>query len=131
MNPDFHKTADHTIYTMIHPDGDHTVAFHVYKDHVEIRSSMGPSRVSLEEARKAWKELVRRGFTLSNKSVVHDMEKFHNVRRKEERNKKVMKSISDSMDKYIKKIHHNDFQEMRVNPKKLYTDNWDNYALQA
>tara|TARA_R110002020_G_scaffold289951_3_gene505421 strand:+ start:2001 stop:2297 length:297 start_codon:yes stop_codon:yes gene_type:complete len=88
MNPDFHNIADCTIYTSIHPDGDHTVAFHVYKNEVIIKSSMGPSRVSLDEARKAWKELVRRGFTLSNKSVVHNMEKFHNVKRKQERNKK-------------------------------------------
>ncbi len=114
MNPDFHKTADHTIYTMIHPDGDHTVAFHVYKDHVEIRSSMGPSRVSLEEARKAWKELFRRGFTLSNKSVVHDMKKFNRAKRRQE--------------KELQAVHHySDLQEMRVNPKDYYK----NYALEA
>ena len=114
MNPDFHKTADYITHTMMHPDGDHTVAFHVYKDHVEIRSSMGPSRVSLEEARKAWKELVRRGFTLSNKCVHHNMKKFNRAKRREE---EAMKQT----------MHYADLQEMRINPKDFYK----NYALEA
>ena len=39
--------------------------------------------------------------------------------------------MTDSYKK-MSKIHENDLQEMRINPKKLYTDNWDTrYALEA
>ena len=55
---------------------------------------------------------------------------------KKERNQKVMKSISDSMEEYVKEIHENDLQEMRINPKKKFTNpdghSWaNNYALEA
>tara|TARA_B100001059_G_C17797165_1_gene563741 strand:- start:363 stop:704 length:342 start_codon:yes stop_codon:yes gene_type:complete len=113
MNPDFHDTVDCTVYTMIHPDGDHTVAFHVYKNQVIIKSSMDPSIVTtLEEARKTWYNLLGKGYTLSNKSVMHDMKKFNRAKRREEK----------------AALHHiSDLQEMRVNPKDYYK----NYALEA
>ena len=43
------------------------------------------------------------------------------------RNQKVMKSISDNMEEWVKEIHENELQEMRINPKKFHT----NYALEA
>ena len=131
MNPDNfnNKTAEYITYIMLHPDGDHTVAFHVWKDHVEIISSMGPSRVSLESARKSWKELVRRGFTVSNKSVVHDMEKFHNMKREEEKNESYSTPLPKHVDDYLKEyIENADLQEMRINPKEFWKKN---YALEA
>ena len=112
MNPDSYNTVDCTVYTMIHPDGDHTVVFHVYKNEVIIKTTSTPSRVTLEEARKAWYNLLGKGYTLSNKSVMHDMKKFNRAKRREE----------------IAALHHiSDLQEMRVNPKDYYK----NYALEA
>ena len=131
MNPDFHKTAETITWTLKDSEGN-LVKFKLapgcsitIEDGDELRG------VDKEKGRRIWKEYMDKGFRVQNKCVDHDMKKFYASKRKEERNQKVMKSISDSMDEYLKKIHDNDLQEMRVNPKKLYTDNWDNYALQA
>jgi len=107
------------------------VTFKVSPGRVLIEDGDELRGVDKEKGRRIWKEYMDKGFRVQNKCVDHDMKKFYASKRKEERNQKVMKSISDSMDEYLKKIHDNDLQEMRVNPKKLYTDNWDNYALQA
>ena len=55
------------------------------------------------------------------------MAKFHYTKRMEE---SMEESIEESF-KTFKDIHHAELQEARINPKKLYTDNWDNYALKA
>ena len=132
MNPDFHKTAETITWTLKDSNGN-VVTFKLAEFcTVTIQYGDEWRQVDKEHARRIWKEYMDRGFRVQNKCVHHDMKKFHAAKRKEERNQKVMKSISDSMDEYVKKIiHDNDLQEMRVNPKKLYTDNWDNYALQA
>ena len=130
MNPDFHKTAETITWTLKDSAGN-VVAFKVSPGRVLIRDGDELRGVDKEKGRRIWKEYMDKGFRVQNKCVNHDMKKFYSAKRNEERNQKVMKSISDSMDEYLKKIHDNDLQEMRVNPKKLYTDNWDNYALQA
>ena len=131
MNPDVHKTAETITWTLIDSNGN-VVTFKVSPGRVLIEDGDEWRGVDKEKGRRIWKEYMDKGFRVQNKFVHNDMKKFHTARRNEERNQKVMKSISDSMDEYVKKIiHDNDLQEMRVNPKKLYTDNWDNYALQA
>lgn len=130
MNPDFHKTAETINWTLKDSEGN-VVTFKVAPGTVTIEDGDEWRQVDKEKGRRIWKEYMDKGFRIQNKCVHHDMKKFYAAKRKEERNQKVMKSISDSMDEYLKKIHDNDLQEMRVNPKKLYTDNWDNYALQA
>ena len=131
MNPDFHKTAETITWTLKDSEGNR-VAFKVSPGRVLVQDGDEWRGVDKEKGRRMWKEYMDKGFRVQNKCVDHNMDKFYAAKRKEERNQKVMKSISDSMDEYVKKIiHDNDLQEMRVNPKKLYTDNWDNYALQA
>ena len=130
MNPDFHKTAETITWTLKDSNGN-VVKFKVSPGRVLVEDGDEWRGVDKEKGRRIWKEYMDKGFRIQNKCVHHDMKKFHAAKRNEERNQKVMKSISDSMDEYLKKIHDNDLQEMRVNPKKLYTDNWDNYALQA
>ena len=130
MNPDFHKTAETITWTLKDSAGN-VVTFKVSPGRVLVQDGDELRGVDKEKGRRIWKEYMDKGFRVQNKCVNHDMKKFYSAKRNEERNQKVMKSISDSMDEYLKKIHDNDLQEMRVNPKKLYTDNWDNYALQA
>ena len=77
--------------------------------------------VSREEARKIWCNLVGQGYEQTGISI-----KQHQ-NRKMKRNQKVMKSISDNMEEWVKEIHENELQEMRINPKKFYK----NYALEA
>ena len=88
-----------------------------------------------DRARRRWREYMDNGYRISNKCIDHDMSEFYSKKRKEERNRKAMKSIRASMDDYVKNIHDNDLKEMRINPKKFYKefykDNWDNYALEA
>ena len=131
MNPDSYKTAETITWTLIDSNGN-VVTFKVSPGRVLIEDGDELRGVDKEKGRRIWKEYMDKGFRVQNKCVHHDMDKFYAAKRNEEINQKVMKSISDSMDEYVKKIiHNNDLQEMRVNPKKLYTDNWDNYALQA
>ena len=140
MNPDNYnnKTAESITWTLKDSNGN-VVTFKVSPGTVLIQDGDEWHEVDKEKGRRVWKEYIDKGFRVQNKCINHDMKKFHDAKRKEEnkeRNKKVMSNIADSMDEYMKKIHDkkihdNDLQEMRINPKKLYTDNWDNYALEA
>ena len=71
--------------------------------------------LKIEKAREKWRKLIKDGWTFDENKRKHDefLRKCNHTR-----NQKVMKSISDSMEAYVKQ-------------KKLYTDNWDNYALEA
>ena len=115
MNPDFHKTAETITWTLIDSNGN-VVTFKVSPGRVLIQDGDEWRGVDKEKGRRIWKEYMDKGFRVHNKCVDHNMKKFNRAKRREEE---------------IRKIHYADLQEMRVNPKKLYTDNWDNYALQA
>ena len=116
MNPDFHKTAETITWTLIDSNGN-VVTFKVSPGRVLIQDGDEWRGVDKEKGRRIWKEYMDKGFRVQNKCVQHDMKKFNRAKRREE---EAMKQT----------IHYADLQEMRVNPKKLYTDNWD-YALQA
>ena len=115
MNPDFHKTAETITWTLIDSNGN-VVTFKVSPGRVLIQDGDEWRGVDKEKGRRIYKEYMDKGFRVHNKCVDHNMKKFNRAKRREEE---------------IRKIHYADLQEMRVNPKKLYTDNWDNYALQA
>ena len=97
------NSKKHTIYTLKKfclEEGLHagqTVSFHVYETHVVVSDGSCRDSHSFEDARKMWYNCVGQGYTLSNKSVVHDMKKFH----AEKRNEEVMRSISESMEKFV------------------------------
>ena len=121
MNPESHKTAETITWTLKDSEGNR-VAFKL-AEFSTVMIQYGDNewrQVDKEHARRIWKEYMDRGFRVQNKCVNHDMKKFHNARRNEE----VKKSISASMDKYIEK-------HKKIMAKKSYTDNWDNYALEA
>mgnify|MGYP003141433409 FL=1 len=139
MNPeDFENiNTTHTIWTLIDSNGN-SVTFKVPSSGNRVTitdNSCGKYQCHRETARDKWNDYMKKGYHISNKCVDYDMDEFYNGKRNEERNEKVMKSISASMEEYVKKIHDNDLQEMRINPKKFYTefykDKWDNYALEA
>lgn len=140
MNPDNfnNKTAESITWTLKHPDG-HRVTFRVVKSSNVIITNEDNYQFAciIEKARKYWKEYVGRGFVVQNKCVNHDMKKFYDMKRKKEKDKTYSTPLPKHVDDYLKEymshknIHNNDLQEMRINPKKLYTDNWDNYALEA
>ena len=111
MNPDY--TAETITWTLIDSNGN-VVTFKVSPGRVLIEDGDELRGVDKEKGRRIWKEYMDKGFRVQNKCVHHDMKKFNRAKRREE-----------------EAIHYADLQEMRVNPKKLYTDNWDNYALQA
>tara|TARA_R100000008_G_scaffold72651_1_gene50911 strand:+ start:210 stop:626 length:417 start_codon:yes stop_codon:yes gene_type:complete len=125
-----------TVWTLIDSDGN-VVIFKVPKKGsvMLVDAGGGISRMDKDRARRRWREYMDNGYRISNKCVDYDMVEFHKTKRKEERNRKAMKSIHASMDDYVKKIHDNDLKEMRINPKKFYKefykDKWDNYALEA
>ena len=139
MNPeDFNNIkTTHTIWTLIDSNGN-TVKFKVPSSGNRVTitdNSCGKYQCHRETARDKWNYYMKKGYHISNKCVDHDMDEFHEMKRNEERNNKVMKSISDSMSKYVnenklKKIHDNDLQEMRINPKDFYKK-MSNYALEA
>ena len=83
-----------------------------------------------DRARRRWREYMDNGYRISNKCIDYDMDEFHNMKRHEERNQKVMESISDSMEEYVKKIHDNELQEMRISPSE-FSKKMSNYALEA
>ena len=116
MNPDFHKTAETITWTLKDSNGN-VVTFKVSPGRVLIKDGDEWRGVDKEKGRQIWKEYMDKGFRVQNKCVDHNMKKFNRAKRREE--------------EAMRKIHYADLQEMRVNPKKLYTDNWDNYALQA
>ena len=139
MNPeDFENiNTTHTIWTLIDSNGN-SVTFKVPSSGNRVTitdNSCGKYQCHRETARGKWNDYMKKGYHISNKCVDYDMDEFYNGKRNEERNEKVMKSISASMEEYVKKIHDNDLQEMRINPKKFYKefykDKWDNYALEA
>ena len=115
MNPDNfnNKTAESITWTLKDSNGN-VVTFKVSPGRVLVQDGDEWRGVDKEKGRRIWKEYMDKGFRVQNKCVQHDMEKFNRAKRREE-----------------EAIHYADLQEMRVNPKKLYTDNWDNYALQA
>jgi len=98
------------------------MSFKVYDTYVLVGEES--KKVLIEDARKIWYNLVGQGFILSNKSVVPNMKTFHDYKR-------VKEAYMDQMNKF----EVPDMQEMRMDAKKaykkMYTDNWDRYALEA
>ena len=119
MNPDNfnNKTAESITWSLKDSNGN-VVTFKVSPGRVLIQDGDKWHGVDKEKGRRFWKEYMDKGFRVQNKCVHHDMKKFNRAKRREE-------------EAMRQNIHYADLQEMRVNPKKLYTDNWDNYALQA
>ena len=145
MNPDNHKTAQSITWTLKDSNGN-VVSFRVFdnnvifKDHNRSFDSEGVTvrHISKNTARKVWKDCIGKGFEIQNKCVDHDMQKFYDMKRKKEKDEPYSTPLPKHVDDYLKEymsyenIHNNDLQEMRINPKKLYTDNWDTrYALEA
>ena len=130
MNPDSLQHDD--VYLL--RNGENTVSFRRFNKQmtdgtyevVEITTTDSKGTISkyllkIEKAREKWKELVKDGWIFVDETKREIKRKHEEFLRKcnYTRNQKMMKSISDSMDNYLKK-------------KKLrYTDNWDNYALEA
>ena len=134
MNPeDFENiSTTHTIWTLIDSNGN-SVTFKVPSSGNRVTitdNSCGKYQCHRETARDKWNDYMKKGYHISNKCVDYDMDEFYNGKRNEERNEKVMRSISDSMEGYVKKIHDNDLQEMRINPSDFYKK-MSNYALEA
>ena len=134
MNPeDFENiSTTHTIWTLIDSNGN-SVTFKVPSSGNRVTitdNSCDKYRCHRETARDKWNDYMKKGYHISNKCVDYDMDEFYNGKRNEERNEKVMRSISDSMEEYVKKIHDNDLQEMRINPSDFYKK-MSNYALEA
>jgi len=124
MNPDFHKTAETITWTLKDSNGN-VVTFKVSPGRVLIKDGDEWRGVDKEKGRQIWKEYMDKGFRVQNKCVQHDMKKFYSAKRRaEEHNKKVMKSISDSMDDFVKSYK-------KQCAKKAYTEMWKNYALEA
>mgnify|MGYP003150197322 CR=1 FL=1 len=123
MNPDFHKTAETITWTLIDSNGN-VVTFKVSPGRVLVQDGDELRGVDKEKGRRIWKEYMDKGFRVQNKCVHHDMKKFYSAKRKQERNQKAMESISASMDDFVKSYK-------KQYAKKLYTDNWDKYALEA
>ena len=142
MNPDFpyKKTVDYIIYTLKHPDG-RTVTFKVYPTRcdgvygyvlVTGRGGDEDARHLHEDARKIWYNLVGQGYLPVNKSVVHDMKKFHKAYKEYEDdcenylhgviNKKHQKYLASKMYKGIMEMYENEYKN-----KNKYS----NYALEA
>ena len=128
MNPDFHKTAETITWTLKDSEGNR-VAFKVSPGRVLVQDGDEWRQVDKEKGRRIWKEYMDKGFRVQNKCVDHNMDKFYAAKRKEERNQKVMTSISKSMDKFLDE--YRPYKKNVSKKKKLYTDNWDNYALEA
>ena len=137
MNPDFpyKKTVDYIIYTLKHPDG-RTVTFKVYPTRcdgvygyvlVTGRGGDEDARHLHEDARKIWYNLVGQGYLPVNKSVVHDMKKFHKAYKDyeydyENVNKKHQKTLASKMYKDIMMKYESEYKN-----KNKYS----NYALEA
>ena len=137
MNPDFpyKKTVDYIIYTLKHPDG-RTVTFKVYPTRcdgvygyvlVTGRGGDEDARHLHEDARKIWYNLVGQGYLPVNKSVVHDMKKFHKAYKDyeydyENVNKKHQKTLASKMYKDIMMGYESEYKN-----KNKYS----NYALEA
>ena len=137
MNPDFpyEKTTEYTIYTLKHPDG-RTVTFKVYpgvnlsdSGYVIVTGRGGDEDAHHlhEDARKIWYNLVGQGYLPVNKSVVHDMKKFHKACKDYEYdpyivNKKYQKNLASKMYKGIMEMYENEYKN-----KNKYS----NYALEA
>ena len=137
MNPDNfnNKTAESITWTLKDSNGN-VVTFKVSPGRVLVQDGDEWRGVDKEKGRRIWKEYMDKGFRVQNKCVDHDMKKFYDAKRKEESS--IPKHVDDYLKQYMtdsykkmSKIHENDLQEMRINPKKLYTDNWDNYAMEA
>ncbi len=69
------NSDEYTTYTLIRYG--QTVSFQVYESHVIVDDGSFVNTHSPEGARKIWYNCVGQGYTLSNKSVVHDMDEFH------------------------------------------------------
>jgi len=128
MNPeDFENiSTTYTIWTLIDSNGN-SVTFKVPSSGNRVTitdNSCGKYQCHRETARDKWNYYMKKGYHISNKCVDYDMDEFYNGKRNEER------SISDSMEEYVKKIHDNDLQEMRINPSDFYKK-MSNYALEA
>jgi len=137
MNPDFpyKKTVDYIIYTLKHPDG-RTVTFKVYPTRcdgvygyvlVTVSGADEDVRHLYEDARKIWYNLVGQGYLPVNKSVVHDMKKFHKAYKDYEYdyeivNKKHQKNLASKMYKDIMMKYESEYKN-----KNKYS----NYALEA
>ena len=126
MNPDSPQHDD--VYLL--RDGENTVSFRRFNKQmtdgtyevVEITTTDSRGVAStyilkIEKARKKWRELIKDGWTFDETKRKHDefLRKCNHTRNQKMMNQKMMKSISDSMEAYVKK-------------KKL---RWDNYALEA
>ena len=126
MNPDLHEThntAETITWTLKDSEGN-LVIFKVSPGRVLVQDGDEWHGVDKEKGRRIWKEYMDKGFRIRNKCVQHDMKKFYSAKRKQERNQKAMESISASMDDFVKSYK-------KQYAKKLYTDNWDKYALEA
>tara|TARA_Y100001937_G_scaffold3659_1_gene4900 strand:- start:7803 stop:8135 length:333 start_codon:yes stop_codon:yes gene_type:complete len=110
---------------MKHPDG-RTATFKVFSDCV-LLSEGSRARHSFEDARKIWYNLVGQGYLPVNKSVVHDMEKFHTAYKDYEYdyeivNKKHQKNLASKMYEDIMMKYESEYEN-----KNKYS----NYALEA
>ena len=128
MNTDGHETyntAETITWTLRNENGE-TITFKVPSkgDKVWVSSGGTDAWHSKESARHIWYNFIGMGYSVVNKCVHHDMKKFHDAKRKKERSKKAMESISASMDDFVKSYK-------KQYAKKAYTDNWDKYALEA
>ena len=122
MNPDFKFD---TIWTI--SNGDDSVSFKMTGDKkiVLIYHRGTKNSYSLKTARSIWKDFIRRGYVLTNKSNMHDMDNFHDAYRKMEITMSAFKKPK-AYEAY-QNIHDMELKEARIDPKKFYS----NYALDA
>ena len=115
MNPDNfnNKTAESITWTLKDSNGN-VVTFKVSPGRVLVQDGDEWRGVDKEKGRRIWKEYMDKGFRVQNKCIDHDMKKFNRAKRREE------EAAKNLLSSYKKKC-----------AKKLYTDNWDNYALEA
>lgn len=144
MNPDdYGKTVSkwHFEYhLMLCVDGAPFYVFRVHDTLVDIVRGNESTVVYLEDARKEWARLMKLGYKLTktekrktntvNKHLLTDdyaSAKIDAVKQLDKMYKK-----EGPWEKY----HENDLQEMRINPKKKFTNEYatmnpNNYALEA
>tara|TARA_R110001583_G_scaffold24366_1_gene88944 strand:+ start:615 stop:992 length:378 start_codon:yes stop_codon:yes gene_type:complete len=125
MNPDhIYNNNDHTIWILTDADGN-SVKFKVPRSGNTVTISDHPGgggyQCHKDTAREKWKSYMDKGYRLVNKMPsVNRNSKIE----KQEKKYDVMKSIHASMDDFVKSHKMKD-------AKKLYTDNWNKYALEA
>ena len=125
MNPDYiYSNDDHTTWNLKDADGN-SVQFKVPTsgNTVTITVNGGKYQCHKDTAREKWKSYMDKGYRLVNKmrSVNHNS-KIEKQKKKHD----AMKSIHASMEDFVKS-----YKMKMKDAKKLYTDNWDKYALEA